>query len=49
MKTTEKSKLSITQKTNKVVYKGLCMNCENRKDCMYIHKNKSVNYCEEYA
>ncbi len=48
MKTMKKEKMSITQNTTKEVFKGLCMNCENRKDCMYALKNKAVNYCEEY-
>lgn len=28
--------------------KGLCVNCDNRNDCMYLSNNQTVIYCEEY-
>lgn len=30
-------------------YKGLCVNCENRKDCAIRDKEIGVWHCEEYA
>lgn len=29
-------------------YKGLCVNCENRKDCAIRNKEIGVWHCEEY-
>ncbi len=29
-------------------YKGLCLNCENRKDCAIRNKEIGVWHCEEY-
>ncbi|MGQ9708129.1 MAG: hypothetical protein ACUVUR_04565 [bacterium] len=29
-------------------YKGLCLNCENRKDCSIRNNEIGVWHCEEY-
>ncbi len=31
-----------------VKYKGLCMNCENRKTCTFPKPEEGVWHCEEY-
>jgi hypothetical protein len=28
---------------------GLCVNCDNRKDCVHEKPDGPINYCEEYA
>ena len=30
-------------------YKGLCVNCENRRDCAIRNKEIGVWHCEEYS
>lgn len=49
MKSKRKEEMYISQKTNKEIFKGLCTNCENRENCMYVTKSRTVNYCEEYG
>lgn len=35
--------------SERMVFKGLCTNCENRKNCMIRDLSNVVNYCEEYS
>lgn len=30
-------------------YKGLCVNCERRRDCSYAKTEEGVWHCDEYA
>lgn len=38
-----------TKDCRKGKLKGLCINCDNRHDCMFLNENRPVIYCEEYA
>ncbi len=38
-----------TKDCRKGKLKGLCINCDNRHDCMFLNENRAVIYCEEYA
>ncbi len=36
-------------KAENAKYKGLCVNCENRAECVHSHTEGGIWHCEEYC
>jgi NADH-quinone oxidoreductase subunit E len=41
--------IALAEPAEEEIYKGLCINCDNRETCGYRTPGQAVWYCEEYA